>query len=51
MYDVFRLPEPFRATLEERVKAGWEALADEGGVVACALGMRLVICHREASSP
>ena len=50
MYDVFRLPDPFRATLEQRVKSGWETLADEGGMLGCALGMRLVIGHREASS-
>jgi SAM-dependent methyltransferase len=39
MYDVFRLPPPAQAALEQRVCAAWCAL---GGEVTAAMGMRLV---------
>lgn len=45
MYDVFRLPAPAQARLEDRLLHRWQSLTDERGGLTCTMGMRLFKCR------
>ncbi|WP_437323598.1 class I SAM-dependent methyltransferase [Sorangium sp. So ce381] len=48
VYDVFRLPAPQKAALEQRLLGAWTPLAGEDGLLTCSMGMRLSVCRRAA---